>query len=573
MIVDARQMSPGATLRTDVCVVGAGPVGLALSEALVAAGLDVVQLDSGGLEHDAAADSLGEPGEIAFGTVTRLGHTRRIGGNAHAWQIRTGPTNRGVRLLPMSPVDLDPRPGAPGDLGAGWPVTADELAPHLGRAQAWFGLPDRDYEARSWAGPLAEQVVDDPEVRSAVFQFADGGRLAAERPAAAAAAERLRIFHHATAAEVLTDDAGGRATGVRAVTLPGRELTVLADQVVVAAGAMATTQLLLASDRVRPEGLGNGSGHLGRWFMDHLLLQGGELWPADPADIARRTLYDLRVVSGVPIMGHLQPTEEALRVEGLLSLSLLLYPREPGYLRRRALDRRQQDGVRGALEVREALIRRQRPRARALGQAAAGLDGVLRRAWAGGLHPESSLGRGGWSAQAGQGRFVCFEVLHQAEQAPHRDNRVFLSDVRDPLGLRRVSVDWRWHTEDVAATVRAQLVFQRALRRLGWGELRIAEQDGAPVVRSSSSHHFMGTTRMSTHPRDGVVDTRGAVHGVPNLWVASSSVFPTGGFANVTLTTVALALRTADAVIRAAGGIAVVPPDARAHRTQPAGES
>jgi choline dehydrogenase-like flavoprotein len=56
----------------------------------------------------------------------------------------------------------------------------------------------------------------------------------------------------------------------------------------------------------------------------------------------------------------------------------------------------------------------------------------------------------------------------------------------------------------------------------------------------------MGTTRMHADPRQGVVDVNCKVHGVDNLYIAGSSVFPTGGYANPTLTLVALALRLAD---------------------------
>jgi choline dehydrogenase-like flavoprotein len=56
----------------------------------------------------------------------------------------------------------------------------------------------------------------------------------------------------------------------------------------------------------------------------------------------------------------------------------------------------------------------------------------------------------------------------------------------------------------------------------------------------------MGTTRMHPDPRRGVVDANGRVHGIANLYVAGSSVFPTSGSANPTLTIVALALRLAD---------------------------
>jgi choline dehydrogenase-like flavoprotein len=55
--------------------------------------------------------------------------------------------------------------------------------------------------------------------------------------------------------------------------------------------------------------------------------------------------------------------------------------------------------------------------------------------------------------------------------------------------------------------------------------------------------HHMGTTRMSSDPRHGVVDENCRVHGVANLYVGGASVFPTGGGTNPTLTIVLLSLR------------------------------
>jgi choline dehydrogenase-like flavoprotein len=66
----------------------------------------------------------------------------------------------------------------------------------------------------------------------------------------------------------------------------------------------------------------------------------------------------------------------------------------------------------------------------------------------------------------------------------------------------------------------------------------------------SGSRHHLGTTRMSDDPKTGVVDANCRVHGVANLYVAGSSVFPTSGYANPTLTIVALALRLGDELRR-----------------------
>jgi choline dehydrogenase-like flavoprotein len=142
-------------------------------------------------------------------------------------------------------------------------------------------------------------------------------------------------------------------------------------------------------------------------------------------------------------------------------------------------------------------------------------------------------------------------VLHQTEEAPHPDNRITLGHGRDAYGQRKIAITATWHPEDQTRTMRAQRAFAGALGRLGWGDYRIADQGGAPVLWSRSSSHFMGTTRMNASDRLGVVDASGAVHGTPNVFVASSSIFPRGGFGNVTLTALAMALRTADAMVAA----------------------
>ena len=56
----------------------------------------------------------------------------------------------------------------------------------------------------------------------------------------------------------------------------------------------------------------------------------------------------------------------------------------------------------------------------------------------------------------------------------------------------------------------------------------------------------MGTTRMAENPANGVVDADCRVHNVDNLWIAGSSVFPTYGTSNPTLTILAMTLRLAD---------------------------
>ncbi len=498
------------------------------------------------MTHDPLANARGEPESMQFDGVTRLGHTRQVGGNANTWLVRTGVTKRGVRLLPFAEAEMR---AVPGDDASHWPVRREDLETYHRDAAAILNIGDDDFSPEIFGSPQEGLLTDDPELCTGVYRFGNGGGLVKRATVELRNDPAIRLLHNATVVEVLTNDTGMQATGVRIVPEPGRELIVHAAQIVLASGCMAVTQLLLASDAVRAAGLGNETDQLGRNFMDHPVVAGGTFHPSSPEIFRQCAMYDMRRVGGRPVMGYLKLTDEVREREGLLNQCMLIFPRTEGL--GFTASPRQQRGIAAALNIREALIRRRIPQARDLMVAALGIDGAIRRQAQGFFNPQSSLGRGGWSQQEPEKRFTHFDVLHPAEEAPHPDNRIILGQGRDAFGLRKIVIQSPWRDDDKIRTMQAQRVFARALARLGWGDYRIAENDGMPVMYSRSSSHFMGTTRMNASPKLGVVDEAGAVHGTPNLYVASSSVFPRGGFANVTLTALAMGLRTADAMVAA----------------------
>ncbi|MFM6037592.1 MAG: GMC family oxidoreductase, partial [Sphaerospermopsis kisseleviana] len=105
-----------------------------------------------------------------------------------------------------------------------------------------------------------------------------------------------------------------------------------------------------------------------------------------------------------------------------------------------------------------------------------------------------------------------------------------------------------WHEIDIDHINKTQEILKQEIAVAGIGELQIVRDGNLPKLIHPGLHHHMGTTRMNDDPRQGVVDRNCQVHGVSNLYIASSSVFPTGGYANPTLTIVALAIRLADYV-------------------------
>ena len=128
------------------------------------------------------------------------------------------------------------------------------------------------------------------------------------------------------------------------------------------------------------------------------------------------------------------------------------------------------------------------------------------------------------------------------------ENRVVLSDERDRLGMRKVRIEWRVGDDDVENMRRVMQYFDRAVRQAGVGHFEGAFPDEHSAWRQALEvgKHHMGTTRMHVDCERGVVDANGQVHGTANLFVAGSSVFPSGGYANPTLTIVALAVRLGD---------------------------
>jgi choline dehydrogenase-like flavoprotein len=133
-----------------------------------------------------------------------------------------------------------------------------------------------------------------------------------------------------------------------------------------------------------------------------------------------------------------------------------------------------------------------------------------------------------------------------SEQWPNPDSRVTLSEERDALGMPKVRLDWRLNALDRHTMSRTAEILHEDLRRSGVVEASALLFDGACDEGPRWNWHHIGTTRMHEDPRRGVVDADCRVHGVGNLYIAGSSVFPTAGNHTPTLTIIALALRTAD---------------------------
>jgi choline dehydrogenase-like flavoprotein len=130
------------------------------------------------------------------------------------------------------------------------------------------------------------------------------------------------------------------------------------------------------------------------------------------------------------------------------------------------------------------------------------------------------------------------------EVVPNPDSRVTLSDETDPVfGQRQTRIDWQLSPGDEKTYTTTTSTFQKLVKERG-GTVNVTPWEWVKRSLVVNGHH-MGTTRMSREATDGVVDADLKVHGLDNLYVAGSSVFPSAGISNPTFTIITLSIRLA----------------------------
>jgi choline dehydrogenase-like flavoprotein len=157
---------------------------------------------------------------------------------------------------------------------------------------------------------------------------------------------------------------------------------------------------------------------------------------------------------------------------------------------------------------------------------------------------------------------VPFRMIACVEQLPDPLNRIRLSDTSDRLGMRKARFEWKPRPADertFQSTIKhLALYWQRSgfdnLCPLTWSDG--ARDTDLPISdRAEACAHPSGSTRMGTNPSTSVVGPDLRCHAIPNLAVASASVFPTAGSANPTFTIMKLALWLADSYLGAAAPV------------------
>jgi choline dehydrogenase-like flavoprotein len=524
----------------DLCIVGTGPVGMALALEFDRLGRDVLVLEAGAAEFnpatappaDASRAHIVDPARHA---AMEIAVCRALGGTSWTW---------GGRAVPYDDIDFLPRPF----VDANWPVTHDEIRPFYTPAAGYLLCGSAEFNL-PFTPPLTAGLTID-----SVERWARESRVILEHRARLLASPRIHLSLNTTVTR-LSLAADGSNIESLAVATPAGPATIQARRIILAMGGVETTRLLLHTQQSAPAAFGGPAGPLGRYYMGHISGKIASITFNDPAAISA---LDFKLdSSGAYHRRRFMLTAESQLEHAVLNTAF--WPDNPSFY-----DPSHRSGVLSAVFLALAFPptgRHLLPEAIRLahtGPRPYPLAAHLRNAFLGAPAAAADIYRilrdrfltkpkkPGFLVSNRGGRYA---LHYHAEQVPHPDSRITLSEARDCFGVPRAVIDLRFTPQDVQSVLDSHRVLDAALRQNNLARLdylySAAELPDLIYAQASDGYHQVGTTRMGTDPAASVVDPNLRVHGIDNLFLASSSVFPTAGQANSTLLAVAFAVRLA----------------------------
>lgn len=361
----------------------------------------------------------------------------------------------------------------------GWPIRRSAIEPYLGEVSDILDLPPFEDDR-----PITEDVHWIQLIKSPAVRFAKKYR------SEIAHDPRIALVLNTYASQL--DGDGTQITAARLISRGASVPDLVCDTFVVCTGGLENSRLLLWSNAMTNTGVVPHPKALGRYWMEHPQFFGGD------AVLVAEGGFELDAANEA----FFSPSLAAMERAGILNFGIrfITLPYQ---------------GVKETIADLACVA----PAFSEWMSGSVGLDLVC------GGHLSV-----GW------------------EQAPVESNHIALSaSERDGAGIPRLELNWKKHDIDRRTLKEGMLMFGRSLAAADLGRVRVADwvMDGGdyPDDQELAGHHHMGGTRMHENPDKGVVDADCKVHGMRNLFIGGSSVFPTSGQANPTTTIVALALR------------------------------
>jgi choline dehydrogenase-like flavoprotein len=521
LIEDFNAFNDGATFTADVCIVGAGAAGITIAREFLGTHYSILVLEGGGFDPEADSQKLFESEIVGLPhSSIHDGRARVLGGTTTLW---------GGQALRFEDLDFKVRSWVP---DSGWPIPREALDPYYERAERVLHLGARiPFQDLCSSFGIEPPVFDQNKLYVGCSRWSPKPNFGKTYREELKNAPNVSVLLHANVTAIVTNQSATAVENVEFKTLNGKKGIAKARFFVICCGGIETARLLLASNRVEPNGVGNQNDLVGRYFQEHIHVNYGNLLTKKRARL--HDLFESFFVGGLKHAPLVTLTQRMQVEKKLLSIhGIVVFEPSPD------------SGIAAMKKLFRAMIGRSFSNVaelrRLIGRALANPGELLRLAYR--LYVQKRAG----TPSKGP---ILFGA--QCEMAPNPSSRVMLSEARDNLGMPRVRLDWRVGELERRTLSEFVRMLASEFERLGLGtfdlkQVAFLDDPAAWIGRAHDSAHHMGTARMHETPRLGVVDPQCQVHGIANLYIGSSAVFPTSARSNPTLTILALCVRIAD---------------------------
>jgi choline dehydrogenase-like flavoprotein len=535
-ITDIRTLDNGGIFESDVCIVGGGVAGIVLAEKLGAI-KSVSLIESGGFEPDSRIQSLY--------AMDSIGHTprknfqsrvRQLGGTSNLWPGRT---------MLLNEIDLLKRDWVS---NSGWPISYGELLAYYEPTTKILKLPSLHiFDSGFYLEKFTEldktlEGIEDVDFRRSMWaKSPERFGYKTRHYNILKKNKNINVFTHANLNDINLYEDGSAVKNFKIKTSCNKTYNFKSKVFIIACGGIENARVLLASNKQMVNGVGNTNDLLGRYYMDHPTAMSSNIQlqkPIFPSSLFGMPIKNGRIQDGVGFSRSYQKRNRLLNNYVQIMPKMSTHSEETyETLIRHAKRILNKDSSKNRHNIRAKDI--------------AKIPEIIYLLTPQDLMPHFvSRLYAGWKNFRGTAiNTEQLVMVHHLEQEPIFDSRVFLNNSKDELGMNRITLDWQISDKSVQSAESLQQYVLEGLAKSGY----IRNDDaynGFNLSNCKDASHHMGTTRMGDNSQCGVVDKNCKIFDIDNLYIAGSSVFPTSGHANPTLTIVALSLRLADHIFK-----------------------
>lgn len=521
MLIDSRTETLPNNLKSEVCILGCGVAGTVLALKLKEKYRDIAIIEAGSENYDPESQIIYRPNSSPENySNPEYNRLRMLGGSSNHWENNTSPFN---------PIDFEKRDWVE---HSGWPINFNDIAPYYDEAAIYCGAGTDGYKTKTWEQKLNQRNITDgsSKIETAISIFSSPPVRFFERYGEQLIkSENVKIFKNANVVDIEFDDSTKKVTGIYFETSTNKKHYIESNLVIMCFGGIENARMLLHFNQRNKNEIGNKFDNVGRFFMDHPVVEAAHFFPND---MKQYQFYSDNHLNNRFITAYLQLQEKTLKKHKLKNIRMPLIPRTNYYL---------SDGISSFHILKNSFGESELPEhfgthiLNFIQDIDMVAEGVSRKQFEHKLfsHADDITG---------------FMIYMMIEQSPDRNNRIKLSNNKDKFGVPKIDIDWKLSNKDKENTWKVLELVAQDLGERSLGRLKILKEREARIwgEHIGFGYHHMGTTRMSEHYSDGVVDKNQKVFGTKNLYIAGSSVFPTGSHVPPTLTIVATTIRLAN---------------------------